>query len=183
MNGSRFVTAFVLGAIVGTLGDRVHTFKGVLGYPHAFAFGEAAWVPLLMGGAGIAMVSGYGLVHRVVGSNDERASMANVLSAFVWFAAAYAASGFFHQYPIALTLAFVAAFVARALREPVSRAAWVYALVTALVGTLFEAGLSATGAFRYYTPDVIGVPMWLPGLYLHASLLARALALRWSATR
>ncbi len=45
-------------------------------------------------------------------------------------------------------------------------------IVMALAGTLFEAGWSALGFFHYRLPDVVGVPRWLPGIYLHAALLA-----------
>jgi hypothetical protein len=42
----------------------------------------------------------------------------------------------------------------------------------AVAGTLFEASWSALGFFHYLHPDVIGVTRWLPGIYLHAGLLA-----------
>jgi hypothetical protein len=48
----------------------------------------------------------------------------------------------------------------------------VFCLLAALSGVLFEATLSALGGFAYIDPDFLGVPRWLPGLYLHAALAA-----------
>jgi hypothetical protein len=79
-----------------------------------------------------------------------------------------------------LALALVMTWSWHAKRHP-GEGALPYALATALGGTLFEAMLSSTGAF-YYTKDnqdILGVPIWLPALYLHASLLTRAIALRY----
>ena len=44
-------------------------------------------------------------------------------------------------------------------------------------GPPFEAALAATGAFSYRQPDVLGVPVWLPALYLHLSLFTRQIHL------
>ena len=51
-----------------------------------------------------------------------------------------------------------------------------FAGALALGGTLWEMGLTRTGAFKYNFPDVLGVPLWLPGLYAHAAALALAIA-------
>jgi hypothetical protein len=42
----------------------------------------------------------------------------------------------------------------------------------AAAGTAFESAWSHAGFFYYRAPDVIGVPRWLPGIYLHAALVA-----------
>ena len=49
--------------------------------------------------------------------------------------------------------------------------AWlvVYSLLVAAGGTLFEARWSTLGFFYYSSPDFIGVPRWLPGIYLHVA--------------
>ena len=43
-------------------------------------------------------------------------------------------------------------------------------VVTAITGTLVEMVLVAAGAFSYVHPDVLGVPYWLPCIYMCASL-------------
>ena len=42
-------------------------------------------------------------------------------------------------------------------------------------GPLFEACWSALGFFHYHSPDLLGVPCWLPGIYLHVAFLAAGL--------
>jgi hypothetical protein len=43
----------------------------------------------------------------------------------------------------------------------------IYCLLCAVAGPLFERTLSSTGAFTYTHVDALGVPLWLPALYLH----------------
>jgi hypothetical protein len=54
------------------------------------------------------------------------------------------------------------------------RANWLiaYSLVMAVAGAGFEAFWSSLGFFYYRHPDVLGVPRWLPGIYLHVALVA-----------
>jgi hypothetical protein len=179
----RFGLLFLVGAAVGTLGDRVHTFAGVLHYPKPFVFDEAWWVPFLMGGAGVFLPTAHALVDRlrrdVRQGAPQTATMPDVMTAFLWFAGAYAASGVFKAHPIALAIVFTATFVVRALALRISSMHWTIALCTGLGGTLFESALSSTGAFAYLEPSVVGVPIWLAGLYLHLALLVRAIDCRW----
>lgn len=51
-----------------------------------------------------------------------------------------------------------------------------YSLLLAAVGTGVEAAISSPGASAYSHPDVLAVPIWLPGLYLHGAPVALALA-------
>lgn len=54
------------------------------------------------------------------------------------------------------------------------------AVLTAALGPGVEATLSFTGAFEYYTGHLfLGVPMWLPALYLHAAMAGRFVELRF----
>ena len=43
-------------------------------------------------------------------------------------------------------------------------------------GLLFEALFSSLGLFYYHRPDLLGVPRWLPAIYLHVGLLALSLS-------
>ena len=175
----RLGVLFLVGAVVGTLGDRVHTFSRVLDYKHPFLFGEAWWVPLLMGAAGILLPVGHAFLRKRFAEPADGTTR-DVIIAGVWFAAAYVASGLFMDYPGALAILFSASFIARALSSPPSRTLWLFALCTGLGGTLWEMGLSGTGAFTYLRPGPIGrVPLWLPGLYVQLALLVRAIDRRW----
>jgi hypothetical protein len=181
IDGRRLLLLFLVGAIVGTAGDRVHTLTGVLRYPMPALFDEAWWVPFLMGGAGVFLPTAHASLERQLGGAPPKAATTDVMTAFLWFIAAYAASGLFKAYPVGMALVFMGTFVARALAMRISSTHWTIALCTGLGGTLFESGLSATGAFAYLEPSVVGVPLWLPGLYLHLALLIRAIVCRWPA--
>ncbi len=177
----RVVLLFIVGAMVGTLGDRIHTFTGVLRYPNPVIFDEAWWVPLLMGGAGAFLPAAHALVDKRLGGAPQTATMPDVMMAFLWFAGVYTASGVFKAYPVALAIVFTVTFVVRALALRLSSTHWTIALCMGLGGILFESGLSSTGAFAYLEPSVISVPLWLAGLYLHLALLIRAIVCRWPA--
>ena len=47
---------------------------------------------------------------------------------------------------------------------------FVLAILTAIVGTGFEMVLTTTGHFYYTQPHILGVPVWLPLLYICASI-------------
>jgi hypothetical protein len=184
----RAVPLFVLGAVVGTLGDRIHTYWDVLSYPHPVLFEEAWWVPLLFGVAGIVLVGTQRNIRRwcgepaaVASPSARRTATRELATTFAWFAGAYLSTGLFKAYPVALTAALVASFVARALARTQAhpRSLWWGALAVGVGGPLFEAALSATGAFAYARPHLWGVPMWLAALYLHAALFVRALERVW----
>jgi hypothetical protein len=176
--GARVAIGAGFGAIVGTLGDRVHTYYGVLVYPHPLAWGEAWWVPLIMAGAGVALMLAPGGIRRRLGE-PAGGSTLEVVTATLWFAAAYLASGLWKGWPIVLTVVFAATFLARALRWS-GRARWWLAAGAAVGGPLTERLLVAGGLFHYVVPaPLLGVPLWLPALYLHAAGVGRALDRRW----
>jgi hypothetical protein len=106
----------------------------------------------------------------------DRPRPAAFATGVMWFAGAYAASGILDSHPYALATALVATWALRVAlaRQPASLVA--YSLLLAAAGTGAEALLSAAGTFSYANPDFLGVPIWLPGLYLHGAPLALALA-------
>jgi hypothetical protein len=169
---------FATGAIVGTLGDRIHTYFGVVRYPRTLLWGEAWWVPLLMGSAALLFVESHALLGAALGERRPAPDRLRLARAGLAFAAAYLASGVFREHPAALTLAFAGGFVALALAHGArSPALWAHGIATGLFGIVFETGLSATGAFQHTSVDVLLVPMWLGALYLHAALFAREIDL------
>jgi mannose/fructose/N-acetylgalactosamine-specific phosphotransferase system component IIC len=179
MSVRKVLAYFVIGGIAGTLLDRIHTYFGVLAYAHPFVCGEAWWVPLIMGTASVALVVGYKMWCAIFGEERGGGTDRDVIIASVWFAAVYLASGLAKDDPIALTIAFTATFLARALDTPASRAMWAHAATAAVVGTLVEFGLTHIGAFRYLHPNAAGLPYWIGALYLHAGLLGRAVERRF----
>ncbi|MEK6606893.1 MAG: hypothetical protein AABZ30_04455 [Myxococcota bacterium] len=177
---------FVVGAILGTACDQIHVQFGVLWYPRPFMLGQAWWVPPLFGGAGIALSYGPALILRALPAAPPPARPGREIAiAGASFVAAYFATGVFSAHPLALAAGLAAAWAARLVRLDRREAvgALVVSLTAAAAGSLFEAALSSTGAFFYHRPDALGVPIWLPSLYLHVALLGRAIARVWLSGR
>ncbi len=173
---SRWLLLALLGAFLCTVGDHLHATLGVLTYPQVAFWGQAWWVAPLFGGATLACVIG-ARPFLAWGGATERAPMHRLLADLIGFLAAYAYTSFADHARPNVTLAVLAiAFGVRVLAE--ARPMWLiaYALGLAVVGSLFEGALSATGAFHYLRPDFLGIPRWLPGIYLHAGLIAGELA-------
>ena len=123
----------------------------------------------------LAVVGGASPMRSLFGSGSDRApSLSELAGDAIGFVVAYAYTAFGHLQPSLVARVLGGFWVARVLRE---RPSWMvpYSLAVAAGGTLFEAGLSSTGAFRYHHPDFLGVPIWLPGIYLHCALFAGSL--------
>lgn len=170
---------FIVGAVMGTLLDLIHVQSGVLYYASPFyPGGQAFWVPLLFGAAALVLVRGYRSFAEFLGVRDPIASTNSLTEAALGFVAAYAATGLFHEHELLLTAALVVSWAWHQKRHP-GEGGVPYAVGLAIAGSFFEAALSSTGAFSYTSPDLLGVPVWLFALYLHASILTRAIALRY----
>lgn len=169
----RWVLLALSGAVLCTVCDHLHATHGVLWYVHPVAWSQAWWVPLLFAGASLAAVLGATPVRRLFGARVDVAPTAREIAGDgLAFVVAYAYTSFADPARPNVTLALLAAWwLARVVR---GRATWlvVYSLLMAVVGSGFEAGWSALGFFYYHHADVVGVPRWLPGIYLHAALVA-----------
>jgi hypothetical protein len=168
----RILVLFAAGGIGLALCDQIHVQAGVLDYETNGYFGQAWWVPLQFGVAALAIVAGAAPFARGM----AKPGAAAFLTGTIWFVGAYAASGLFDAHPYALAAAFVVTWALRVslARQPASLVA--FSLLLAVAGTGAEAILSAAGTFAYANPDLLGVPIWLPGLYLHGAPLALALS-------
>jgi len=164
---------FLAGAVVGTLGDKAHTYFGVVRYPAPFVWGEAWWVPFLMGSAGCLFVETHALLAAFLRETPAPANRWRLWVSILVFYVAYVCSGLYRIHAIALTIAFIGLFLVRVLWSPRSLVALVHGVALCLFGILFETGLAATGAFSHTAVDFLGVPYWLGPLYLHAALCAR----------
>jgi hypothetical protein len=169
----RWVALAIIGSIVCTIGDHLHATHDVLAYPHVAFWSQAWWVPLLFAGASLAAVLGATPIRRALGSKDDPAPTARQIAGDgLAFFLAYAITSFIpSSLPNVTLLLLVVWWLARVVRD---RPLWlvVFSLLTAVAGTLFEAAWSHLGFFYYQHPDMIGVTRWLPGIYLHAALLA-----------
>ena len=164
----RWLAAMGLGGLVATLGDRMHVAYGVLFYRHAAVLHQPWWVFLLFVGATGAMLAGGETVRKALSGDPVPTSPGEALLATAAFFVAYAFTAVAAELPTFLVVALVLTWLARVRGMP--RWILVYALAVAVGGVGFEAMFSRLGAFAYVRPDWIGVPRWLPGLYLHAAL-------------
>jgi hypothetical protein len=164
---------FVAGGLGLALCDQIHVHSGVLDYDTGgVLFDQAWWVPLQFGVAALAIVAAaVPFAHR-----RDRPRPRDLATGIAWFVGAYAASGVFDAYPWALAAGLLALFGWRVALADHPDVLVVYALLLAVAGTGAEALLSAAGTFAYSDPDFLGVPVWLPGLYLNGAPLALAIA-------
>lgn len=171
---------FVLGAIIGTIGDFCHVVTETDGYPKDGPFpflpflpvNMPVWVPFLFGGALILM----GCAHRLLANTYRPALASNKDVAYAMpflFVILYALTGFVELGTGGLQDIWVAA-VAIGLWFAVDRSMMgaILALGNAIAGTMFEIMLVHLGGFFYYPEhsNLMGVPSWLPWLYMSASI-------------
>ncbi len=165
------LVVFAIGGVVGAALDHLHVISGVLTYPpRAY---DLIRTPSLFGAAALAMTWPYRLIFRRAALRWN-SPVPTVMFAS-GFAAAYATTAFLKDYPHLVAAILFVSWVPMALRSP---GVFLYGLGVAVVGPLVEAAISATGTFAYVAPGQIPglkVPIWLPALYLHASLAARGL--------
>lgn len=170
---------FVLGALLGPWADHFHTQAGVLAYYDTVVFNMAWWVPLLFGLATVII----GFSHL---SLDDRFAMQpkpknglDVVWGLLFFLVVYKLSALLPE-----------SFIKLILLGFLSLATWyfldrrvlglVQALLTAAAGCLVESSLSHAKLFYYTNPDFLGVPFWLPFLYVAASVAVGNLARKWA---
>ena len=158
---------FVCGGVAATLCDAHHVLWGVVWYPGG---GQPWWVFLLMGTSSLVLVGGYKLARLGETSIAPR----DIAGPGAWFLGTYLATGPFAPWPYTLAMALLATFLWRVRDEPAR--AWFLPLGAMLGGSVVEATISGAGLFSYLSPVVWKVPAWLPFLYLHVGLSARAIA-------
>lgn len=179
----------VLGATMGTLLDALHVYNGAAGYSgvRMLPVLNVAWyVPFEFATAGVVV----GMLRPELDEELRRKRSDlpgwKVLLGMLILAAVWAASGL-------LGRAGLSNEATTAILLPISILTWwlfdrtpqgtVAALLTALVGILVESALVHTETYHYTRPDFLGVPMWLPNLYLTACIavgnLGRFLKYSW----
>ena len=165
-----------------TSGDQFHTQFQIIVYPRAFFFGQAWWVAP---GFAIAAIGFVGIAWPFVArANAVPTRGRDVVVEAAWFFAIYALSGVFGRWSVTLAIAFTVVWAVRVARRAAGDRALIirFSLLLAVLGTLGEELLHATGVCRYAVRDLGLVPLWLPALYLNGAPLALALA-RWLSAR
>ncbi len=160
---------FLLGATLGSALDAFHASSGVEHYPTPVLFGLAWWVPLLFGGAAVAIGYSHPLADPLLHHRRPPRPIWVNLGELTWLVLTYLISASFLDSLAKVGILTILYFNFWLL----SGAGWqnlVLSLVTAITGTLIEMILVTAGAFSYLRPDFIGVPYWLPCIYACASL-------------
>ena len=160
---------FVLGATVGTELDAFHVFSKVERYAMPVFLGVAWWVPLLFGGAAVAIGYSHAMVDPLLGQRRVPRQLQLCIIQLLWVVLVYviSATSIDSLAKVGLmTIVYVIFwFVAGKGWQNVA-----LSFATAITGTLVEMVLVAAGAFTYLHPDFMGVPYWLPCIYACASL-------------
>ena len=131
---------------------------------HPQVFGQTIIVPFVFGLAIVAMFQVAGALE-----GGRRASLAGSMALVT---GAYLLSGLLApRFAVAYAIVLVVLWLARVAWRGDARLL-VVGVAIAVGGVLGEAALSAVGEFDYLDPDVLRVPWWLFGLYLHGSLVA-----------
>jgi len=162
---ARVAGLFFFGALALTFCDGFHTHGGATRYPTPIFLMMAWWAPLLFGSSAAFGGLAYALGYRALGG--RRAPAAGPIAvALALFVAAYFATGFLPaSNMIKASVALVAAIVGWGISDRTWQGA-ALALATAIVGPCVEITLVHLGAFAHLQPDLLGVPIWLPALYL-----------------
>lgn len=161
-----------IGATLGTALDALHVLSDTTRYAEPILFGiQAWWTPPLFAGAAVALGAG-----RILAAGDDPPRTAPAMAVFVCAYVASAALDGLVRTIVVVALAAIACACDRGAR------AWAFAVWAAIFGTAAEIALVRLGAFAYTQHGALGVPDWLPFLYVTAAIgvgaLARAMAAR-----
>lgn len=178
----RAIVLGLAGIFVGPLLDRMHLATGAIAYDtDVTPLGVPWWVHLVYLGAAL----GIGMSHPAIDKALRRKQLVSLgagtlVLGFVGLVAIWAASGLIpaSNGVIAATLALASAGVWWAFDRT-----WqgvVLAVATAVGGAVVEVVLVRAGLFHHARPDVMGIPVWLPFLYVAGSVAIGNLARRLS---
>jgi hypothetical protein len=162
----QIVILFVLGSIVGLDCDQIHVQFAVLRYSNPEFLGQPWWVGPQYGlAAVIACIVAWVSIPATTAVRFGK----QLLRFSLWFFGAYLATGLLADRPELLACLLFASWICRMISLCRDWMVIVFSFALAIVGTLYEV-LLTTGpkTFAYLGAQVLGVPIWLPGLYLHA---------------
>lgn len=167
---------FVIGAVLGSIFDGFHTWSNTTVYASPWVLRMAWWTPPLFGAAAVAIGHGNLMMDRWLHRHAPPPTWPRVWSGLCALAVAYFASGFLPWTNAQILCAESAAAAAIWWTFDRSWQGLVTALLVAVVGCSVESMLIHLGTFRYLTPDVAGIPLWLGCLYAAGSITVGNLA-------
>jgi hypothetical protein len=182
-----YVLLFIFGGVLGATFDGFHTHSGTDAYPHPQFLMMEWWVPPLFGAATLAIALSHLDFDRRFQREAAPRPWGDILAAFVLFGIQYFISGFLKIAPWPKTVVISAFALALWLAFEGTLSGLLMAAATALVGCLIEIALIKFGKFYYVIsdigPNVSGIPVWLPFLYVSGSVTVGNLARRVFARR
>jgi hypothetical protein len=162
----------VLGATLGSALDAIHSHFGAISYTTPLVAKAAWWVPLLFAGA-----YGTGIGRPLLAREEPPLPLWKVALGMGLFIGAYWLTVVPWPWLVrcaVLTAIFVAGWA-------ICDRTWLGLLIAALAavfGPVVEITLVQAGVFVHHEALVLGIPAWLPFLYLTASVGLGSLA-RW----
>lgn len=170
----RLLLAALVTAVVFSICDRVHIAYGVLTQTNHAFLGQAWWVLPLFFVLCTALLWLFGALRRQLQRPPLPYSALRLWSSLLVAVVVYVYTGPMSEDPQSLAGILFGAWLMRAFwRASVLEAA--FAVCLGIFGPLGEAATSATGIFTYTHPDLLGVPIWLPAVYLHMAPVAAEL--------
>lgn len=175
MRGLLVAYATAVAALLTVCDWACHVRQGVLVYPEPIA---REWLPGQPTPAVFLLffsctAIGLGLAWSRLRERAPVGLVATLVSVLA-FVACYWGSGRFAAYPLAFSLACIGVWQVQVAASQRRAELIGFSIVLALAGTLVEMVVSSTGFFAYLRPDFLGVPMWLPALYLAGAPAALA---------
>lgn len=173
-------TLALLGATLGVACDAMHVHSGTTEYLEPTMFSMAWWVVPLFASAAVALGLGPIVLERALGRRDPAPSAGAAFTGLGLFVVAYVLSCFVRGASAAVMLLAIGAGLAATVdRRPIGA---ICALAAAVAGPAVEIALVHAGLFEHHDATFLGIPLWLPALYVCASYgvsgIARTLAAR-----
>jgi hypothetical protein len=161
-----------LGATLGSALDAIHSHFGAISYTSPVFARAAWWVPLLFAGAYAA-----GIVRPLLAGEEPALPGWKVALGMGLFIAAYWLTVAPWPWPARCAILSVIFLAGWAICDR-TRLGLVIAALAAIFGPAVEITLIRAGVFVHHEAHVFGIPVWLPFLYLTASVGLGGLA-RW----
>jgi len=156
----------LFGATIGVFLDALHTFSGTTEYTHPLVLRTAWWAPLLFANAyGVGGMI-FALAYRRLGGPPDVRSRRELGCGLVAFAGLYATSAYLPAPNAVKLVVLFGGAAALWWRLDRTRTGAILACVAAVAGPLTEIVLTHLGFFRHLQADLLGIPIWLPALYL-----------------
>lgn len=166
----QLVLLFVVGGILVTLLDAIHTHTETLIYARPDFFMAAWWVPFLMGGMVVTIALSHVYADQKLRQPVKERPWRDILIGLTVLSALYVFSGVFKGNVL---------FKFFILNLGVLAVWWIWdrsshglmlGIVTATLGCFAEISMIQREVFFYFEPDFFGIPNWLPFLYFAGSV-------------